>query len=54
MTEPPLRLGTRGSTLALAQAKLVAKAVGDSEIVTIKTADADVGCLLYTSDAADE
>jgi hydroxymethylbilane synthase len=43
MTEPPLRLGTRGSALALAQAKLVAKAIGDAEIVTIKTADADVG-----------
>jgi hydroxymethylbilane synthase len=41
--EPPLRLGTRGSALALAQAKLVAKAIGDAEIVTIKTADADVG-----------
>jgi hydroxymethylbilane synthase len=43
MTEPPLRLGTRGSALALAQAKLVTKALGDAEIVTIKTADSDVG-----------
>jgi hydroxymethylbilane synthase len=42
--ERPLRLGTRGSALALAQAKLVAKAMGDdAELVTIKTADADVG-----------
>jgi hydroxymethylbilane synthase len=40
MAEPPLRLGTRGSALALAQAKLVAKALGDAEIVPIKsTAD---------------
>ena len=43
MTEPPLRLGTRGSTLALAQAKAVAKQLGGAEIVPIKTADADVG-----------
>jgi hydroxymethylbilane synthase len=42
--EPPLRLGTRGSALALAQAKLVAKALGgEPEIVTIKTADGAVG-----------
>ena len=39
MTEAPLRLGTRGSALALAQAKLVAKALGGSEIVPIKTSD---------------
>ena len=37
MTEAPLRLGTRGSALALAQAKLVAKALGGAEIVPIKT-----------------
>jgi hydroxymethylbilane synthase len=37
MAEPPLRLGTRGSALALAQAKLVAKAIGGAEIVPIKT-----------------
>jgi hydroxymethylbilane synthase len=38
MAEPPvLRLGTRGSALALAQAKLVAKALGGAEIVPIKT-----------------
>ena len=44
MKEPPLRLGTRGSALALAQAKLVAKAVGGKpEIVTIKTADGAIG-----------
>jgi hydroxymethylbilane synthase len=43
VTEPPLRLGTRGSTLALAQAKAVAKTLGDAEIVPIKTADTDVG-----------
>jgi hydroxymethylbilane synthase len=43
VSESPLRLGTRGSALALAQAKLVAKAIGGADIVTIKTADADVG-----------
>jgi hydroxymethylbilane synthase len=37
MAEPPLRLGTRGSALALAQAKLVAKAISGAEIVPIKT-----------------
>jgi hydroxymethylbilane synthase len=37
MADPPLRLGTRGSALALAQAKLVAKALGGAEIVPIKT-----------------
>jgi hydroxymethylbilane synthase len=41
--EPPLRLGTRGSALALAQAKLVATHLSDPEIVTIKTADGEVG-----------
>ena len=41
--EPPLRLGTRGSALALAQAKLVAKHLSDPEIVTIKTADGEIG-----------
>jgi hydroxymethylbilane synthase len=43
VTEPQLRLGTRGSALALAQAKLVAKALVDAEIVTIKTAVGAVG-----------
>ncbi len=43
MTEPPLRLGTRGSTLALVQAKAVAKELGGAEIVPIKTADGDIG-----------
>ena len=37
MAEPALRLGTRGSALALAQAKAVAKSLGDAEIVPIKT-----------------
>jgi len=39
MAERPLRLGTRGSALALAQAKLVAKQLGDAEVVPIKTSD---------------
>lgn len=34
---PPLRLGTRGSPLALAQAELVAKALGGAEVVPIRT-----------------
>ena len=42
MTEPPLRIGTRGSALALMQAKAVAKHLGGAEIVPIKTADGDV------------
>jgi hydroxymethylbilane synthase len=37
VNEAPLRLGTRGSALALAQAKIVAKALGGAEIVPIKT-----------------
>jgi hydroxymethylbilane synthase len=37
VAEAPLRLGTRGSALALAQAKIVAKALGGAEIVPIKT-----------------
>jgi hydroxymethylbilane synthase len=40
MAEQRLRLGTRGSALALAQAKLVAKALGGAEIVPIKTSNA--------------
>ena len=39
MAERPLRLGTRGSALALAQANLVAKAIGGAEVVPIKTSD---------------
>jgi hydroxymethylbilane synthase len=37
VSEAPLRLGTRGSALALAQAKIVAKSLGGAEIVPIKT-----------------
>ncbi len=37
MTEPPLRLGTRGSALALAQANFVAKAMSGAEVVPIRT-----------------
>jgi hydroxymethylbilane synthase len=39
VADPPLRLGTRGSALALAQAKVVAKAMGGAEVVPIKTSD---------------
>jgi hydroxymethylbilane synthase len=37
MAEPQLRLGTRGSALALVQANWVAKALGGAEVVPIKT-----------------
>ena len=37
MSERPLRIGTRGSALALAQAGTVAEAIGDAELVTITT-----------------
>jgi hydroxymethylbilane synthase len=37
VAERPLRLGTRGSALALAQANAVAKALGGAEVVPIKT-----------------
>jgi hydroxymethylbilane synthase len=38
-----VRLGTRSSTLALAQAEAVAAALGGAEVVPVRTADADVG-----------
>jgi hydroxymethylbilane synthase len=38
-TTTPIRLGTRGSALALAQARLVADALGGAEIVPIKTGE---------------
>ncbi|MDX6582691.1 MAG: hydroxymethylbilane synthase [Solirubrobacterales bacterium] len=39
----PLRLGSRGSTLALAQAQTVADALGGAEVVTVRTANGEVG-----------
>lgn len=39
MAERPLRLGTRGSALALAQANAVARVIGGAEVVPIKTPD---------------
>src|SRR5689334_23561554 len=39
VAERPLRLGTRGSALALAQANAVAKALSGAEVVPIKTTD---------------
>jgi hydroxymethylbilane synthase len=39
VVDRPLRLGTRGSALALAQANAVAKALGGAEVVPIKTSD---------------
>jgi hydroxymethylbilane synthase len=38
-----LRLGSRGSALALAQAETVAAALGGAELVTVKTEDGEVG-----------
>lgn len=38
-----MRLGTRSSALALAQATGVAAALGDAELVPVKTADGEVG-----------
>ena len=38
-----LRLGSRGSALALVQAETVAAALGGAEVVTVKTDDAAVG-----------
>jgi hydroxymethylbilane synthase len=39
VADQPLRLGTRGSDLALAQANAVAKAMAGAEVVPIKTSD---------------
>jgi hydroxymethylbilane synthase len=39
VAERPLRLGTRGSDLALAQANAVAKLIGGAEVVPIRTSD---------------
>jgi hydroxymethylbilane synthase len=39
----PLKLGTRGSALALAQAQLVAKALGGAEVVPVRSTDGEPG-----------
>ena len=39
----PLRIGTRGSALALAQAGVVAEAIGEAELVPIKTSGDEGG-----------
>jgi len=39
----PLKLGTRGSRLAVAQAELVAAAIGDAEVVTVRSTDGEPG-----------
>jgi hydroxymethylbilane synthase len=39
VAERPLRLGTRGSALALAQANAVAKLIGGAEVVPVKTSE---------------
>lgn len=44
MTDAPvLRLGTRGSRLALAQAQSVADALGGAEVVPVRSTDSDPG-----------
>jgi hydroxymethylbilane synthase len=43
VADPRLRLGTRGSALALAQANAVAKALGGAEVVPIKTSESPSG-----------
>ena len=40
---PRLRLGTRRSALALAQAEAVSRALGGTEVVAVRTADGEVG-----------
>jgi len=39
----PLKLATRGSKLALAQAQLVADALGDAEVVAVRSGDGEPG-----------
>jgi hydroxymethylbilane synthase len=39
----PLKLGTRGSALALAQAQLVAEALGGAEVVPVRSTDGEPG-----------
>ena len=43
MSEPGLRIGTRGSALALAQSTTVAEALGEAELVPIKTSGDEGG-----------
>lgn len=44
MTDPrPLKLGTRGSRLALAQAQSVADALGEAEVVAVRSTDSEPG-----------
>ena len=38
-----MKLGTRGSALALAQARFVAEAIGDAEVVAVKSTDSEPG-----------
>jgi hydroxymethylbilane synthase len=39
----PVRLGTRGSRLALAQAQSVADAIGDTEVIAVRSTDSEPG-----------
>ncbi len=43
MSDPEIRIGTRGSALALAQAGAVAEALGGAELVTIRTSGDEGG-----------
>ena len=40
-----MRLATRGSALALAQAEQVAAALGGAEVVPVRSADGDIDCI---------
>lgn len=50
MAEAPLRLGTRGSALAIAQAESVAKALGGADLVPIRSSG-DAGSSRASGDA---
>ncbi|HMC06262.1 MAG TPA: hydroxymethylbilane synthase [Solirubrobacterales bacterium] len=39
----PLKLGTRGSALALAQARRVAEAIGEADVVAVRSTDGEPG-----------
>ena len=43
MSDGRLKLGTRGSRLALAQARIVAEALGGAEIVAVRSSDGEAG-----------
>ncbi len=54
MSGPTLRIGTRGSALALAQAETVANAIGDAELVPISTSGDEGGSAHEPAGAGDD